>query len=683
MSEMENNGFYRLLNDEEIGQLVHQGCTSSNWNLVKVSYDFIPDNIENSKFTGHIRLNSFTHSVKLVGGITFKTGIYNAWLHNCEVGKNALIHNVRSYIANYKIGEGVIIHNITTMAVDGETTFGNGLRVETINEGGGREIPIYDHLSTHVAYIMALYRHRPKLISALVEMVDNYSGHVKSDIGTIGAHSRIINCNTILNVKMGPATVIDGSKKLKNGSINSNFEAPVEIGEGVIMEDFIVSSGSRITDATLISKCFVGQGCILDKHYSAVNSLFFANCQGFHGEACSIFAGPYTVTHHKSTLLIAGMYSFLNAGSGSNQSNHLYKLGPIHQGIMERGAKTTSDSYILWPSRVGAFSLVMGRHYKHSDTTDFPFSYIIESNDQSILVPGINLKSIGTVRDSQKWPKRDTRKDSNLLDLINFNLLSPYTVQKMMNGREKLLAIRRTSGEFANVYSYEKMIIEKNALDRGITLYEMAIWKFLGNSLITRLQGKKYTNHKEIQKTLRKDTSLGKGQWVDLSGLLCPFEALDNLLKSIESGETNSLEEVNSALIALHKNYYNYEWTWAVDVLEQFTGKKTEGFTPADIIAVVEKWKESVLGIDRFLYEDAKKEFSLIKMTGFGVDGQNGERELDFAQVRGEFEQNDTVKAIKVHMKTKEDLGNELIERMRSLPNPKNDGTNYVVERMN
>jgi hypothetical protein len=431
------------------------------------------------------------------------------------------------------------------------------------------------------------------------------------------------------------------------------------------MEDFIVGSGTRITDATLISKCFVGQGCILDKHYSAVNSLFFANCQGFHGEACSIFAGPYTVTHHKSTLLIAGMYSFLNAGSGSNQSNHLYKLGPIHQGIMERGAKTTSDSYILWPSRIGAFSLVMGRHYKHSDTTDFPFSYIIESNDESILVPAINLKSIGTIRDSQKWPKRDKRKDSNLLDLINFNLLSPYTIQKMINGREKLLALRKTSGEFANVYSYEKMVIEKKSLDRGILLYEMAIWKFLGNSLITRLQGKEYETNGEIQKTLKEDTPLGKGTWVDLSGLICPFEALDILLQSIESGSITSLEEVNSALTALHKNYYNYEWTWALDILEKFTEKKIGAFTAEDVIMVVEKWKESVLGIDKLLYEDARKEFSLTKMTGFGVDGHNGDREHDFAQVRGEFEKNDTVMAIKVHMKNKERLGNELIDRMK------------------
>ncbi len=666
MNQNSENNQYRALLDEEVGQLVHQGCSSTDWSLVKVSHDFMPENIENTKFTGQIRLNNFNKKVKLIGGIEFNTGIYNAWLHNCEVGKDALIHNVRSYIANYYIGEGVVIHNITLLAVDGETTFGNGIKVETINEGGGREIPMYDFLSTHVAYMMSLYRHRPAMVSSLMKMVGDYTENIKSSRGVIGANSRILNSNNIINVKTGPATCIDGAKKLKNGSVNSNYEAPVWIGDGVIMEDFIVCSGARITDATLISKCFIGQGCILDKHYSAVNSLFFANCQGFHGEACSIFAGPYTVTHHKSTLLIAGMFSFLNAGSGSNQSNHLYKLGPIHQGIMERGAKTTSDSYVLWPSRIGAFSLVMGRHYKHSDTTDFPFSYIIESNDESILVPGINLKSIGTVRDSQKWPRRDNRKDSNLLDLINFNLLSPYTIQKMINGRRKLLAIRKSSGEFASEYSYEKMKIEKRALDRGILLYEMAIWKFLGNSLITRLQGKNYENEEEIRKMLKADTSLGKGYWVDLSGLICPFEALDKLLISIEKGETTTLEEVNSALYSLHKNYYNYEWTWAADVIEEFYGKNCAEFTAVDVITIVERWKESVLGIDRFLFEDANKEFSLTKMTGFGVDGQNGARELDFAQVRGEFEKNDTVTAIKNHMEKKEALGNELITRIKN-----------------
>lgn len=148
------------------------------------------------------------------------------------------------------------------------------------------------------------------------------------------------------------------------------------------------------------------------------------------------------------------MFSFMNAGSGSNQSNHMYKLGPIHQGTLERGAKTTSDSYILWPARVGAFSLVMGRHVNHSDTSNLPFSYLIEQNNTTYLVPGVNLRSVGTIRDAQKWPKRDQRTDTNKLDFINYNLLSPYTVQKMFKGRETLKNLRYASGELSDIYSF-------------------------------------------------------------------------------------------------------------------------------------------------------------------------------------------------------------------------------------
>ena len=64
----------------------------------------------------------------------------------------------------------------------------------------------------------------------------------------------------------------------------------------------------------------------------------------------------------------------------------------------------------------------MGRHVNHSDTSNLPFSYLIEQNNTTYLVPGVNLRSVGTIRDAQKWPKRDGRTDSNKLDFINYNL---------------------------------------------------------------------------------------------------------------------------------------------------------------------------------------------------------------------------------------------------------------------
>ena len=659
---------YRKLTNEEIGQLIIQGCYCEDWNLIEVVPDFISDNVRFTKFSGTNRLGRFEDEITLFGGVRMKTGIVHAHIHNCTIGDNTLISSVKSYIANYTIGKQVIIHNLNQLAVEGKTSFGNGIRVKVINESGGREIPIYDHLSAQVAYILALYRHRMKAVNLLEELISNYVDFISSSVGSISNGVQMINCGTIRNVKIGPYAILEGVAKLENGSINSTAADPVKIGQGAILENFIVCSGTKITDSTLVSNCFIGQGCILDKHYSAVESVFFANCQGLHGEACSIFAGPYTVSHHKSSLLIAGLFSFMNAGSGSNQSNHLYKLGPIHQGVIERGAKTTSDSYILWPSRIGAFSLVLGRHYRHSDTTDFPFSYLIEDKDESRLIPGINLQSIGTIRDSQKWPKRDLRKDTNLLDSINFNLLSPYTIQKMIRGRKILLELLHASGETAPHYTYKGMIIKNSALLRGIELYEKAIWKFLGNSVISRIQRRPINSNDDIQQALKKDTPLGsKSKWLDITGMICPSDAVDHLLDSIEKKGINSLEEVNSAIRSIHENYYTYEWSWAADIIAQFYTTPVTEFTASDVIEVTKRWMKAVLEIDHLLYNDAKKEFSLIKQTGFGIDGDRTVQQLDFDKVRGEFETHAEVSSIRDHMAKKETLGNEVISKMEKI----------------
>jgi len=658
---------YRPLTKEEIDQLKSQDCNSCDWTKIQVAEQFDPGKVKSTKFSGNIKLGVFDKEITFFGGVKKPVGISNATIHNCTIGNNVYIGQIKNYLANYIIEDDVVIENVDMIAVEGESSFGNGVIVEAINEGGGREIPIYDYLSAHTAYILALYRHMPKVIESLEQVIADYTKSVTSSIGLIARGAKLINCRTIINVKIGVNSTIEGVYRLSNGSINSSVEDPVYFGPGVIVEDFIVCSGSKISDATLISHCFIGQGCELSKHYSAENSLFFANCQGFHGEACAIFAGPYTVTHHKSTLLIAGLFSFLNAGSGSNQSNHMYKLGPIHQGIVERGSKTTSDSYILWPAKVGAFSLVMGRHYKNSDTSDLPFSYLIESKDESVLVPGINLRSIGTVRDAQKWPKRDKRKDPNKLDYINFNLLSPYTIQKMINGNKILNGLKMSSGESSDYYSYQSCKINNSSLNTGIKLYKIGINKFLGNSLIKRLEKINFKNNKEIQKRLIPDTPIGTGKWVDLAGLIAPEEIVKKLLSDIENEKITTLEQVDSYFKSIHDNYYTYEWTWVIDILQKRIGKKINEITSWDIIELVEKWKTSVVDLDNMLYEDAKKEFSLNAKTGFGMDGEETVKQIDFEQVRGKFESNITVSATKEHIVKKTNLGNELIERMRKV----------------
>lgn len=658
---------YRHLTNDEIALLQSQQCRAEDWNTVMVHPDFSTDYLHNVRFSGEVRLGLFSHSFVREGGINMHSGIRNAALHNVEVGDNCLIENINNYIANYTIGEQTIIDNCDLIVVDGKSSFGNGIEVAVLNETGGREVVINDKLSAHTAYIMALYRHRPQLIKQLREIALYYSEKHASDRGTIGSNVIISNSGVIKGVRIGDNCRIEGVNLLSNGSINSNSEAPVYVGHGVICNDFIISSGSKVDSGATLSRCFVGQACELGHNYSASDSLFFSNCQGENGEACAIFAGPYTVTHHKSTLLIAGMFSFMNAGSGSNQSNHMYKLGPIHQGTLERGAKTTSNSYILWPSRVGAFSLVMGRHINNSDTTNLPFSYLIEQNNTTHLVPGVNIRSVGTIRDVQKWPKRDRRTDSNRLDLINYNHLSPFTVQKMMNGLEILKGLQHASGELSDTYSFHSTKIKNSSLRNGIRFYTVGIHKFMGNSIIKRLEGLQFSSDEDIRRRLVPDTEIGKGEWADISGLIAPKSEIEKLIGAIESGEITRLKEINAEWERMYRNYYTYEWSWVYEHIEEFYGIAPERLTAADVTSIVEQWRESVVWLDKMIYEDARKEFSLASRTGFGADGSREVKDSDFEQVRGVFESNPFVCATLKHIEDKTALGQEIIDRLAHL----------------
>lgn len=638
---------FRRLTHEEIESLKKQMCSAADWSTIEVAQDFSPEYIRYARFSGNVRLGSFNKEFSLAGGMIKHSGIYYATLHNVVVGDDCCIENVKNYIANYTIGSGTFIENVDIILTDSASTFGNGVEVSVLNETGGCEVMIYDHLSAQLAYLMASCRHRTSLISNICKMIGQYVHSVKSSVGTIGKEVVIADAGYIKNVRIGDCCKIEGASKLKNGTINSNSESPVHVGVGVIGDDFIISSGSEIEDGVTFSRCFIGQACRLGHGYSASDSLFFSNCQGENGEACAVFAGPFTVTHHKSTLLIAGMFSFMNAGSGSNQSNHLYKLGPIHHGVMERGSKTASDSYILWPAKVGAFSLVMGRHVCHQDTSDLPFSYLIEQQSTSYIMPGANLKSVGTIRDAKKWPSRDNRRGPGKLDCINFNLLSPYTIQKMIRGVHILRELKRVSGDTSDYYAYQSGRIKSSSLAKGLQYYGYAIDKFFGNSLITRIMDAEFSTLGELRDAFVPRSEYGDGEWMDLAGMIAPAKAVDDIMTDVESGKTFNLDVLNNRLAALHDEYYHYEWKWASAAMEEYYGFRLSELSVSEISQIIHRWKDSVVTLDRLLYEDALKELTLGGMH--------------------EFESDPFVRSVKEHIEVKSSLASQVLDKLAAI----------------
>ena len=455
--------------------------------------------------------------------------------------------------------------------------------------------------------------------------------------------------------------------KLVDGSINSSEEAPIYIGSGVIMEHFIACSGAVIEGSVFIENCFIGQGSLLKNHFSASNSLFFANCEGFLGEACSVFAGPYTVTHHKSTLLIAGLFSFMNVGSGKNQSNHMYKLGAMHQGIVGRGSKTSSNAYLLWPAHIGPFTFVKGSHYRNLDISSFPFSCLVEDDSGSVLMPALNLANIGTVRDSLKWPARDRRTDSKVPDQIIFAILNPYTVGKMVEGRDILRELKSQREDDLPYYMYHNARIKVSLVNNGIKLYQMGINIYLGNVLMKRLENLELVSLRETVEKLAPSSDKGMGKWVDISGLLAPKAVVDELLDNLERGKNPSLDQIERSLDEMALSYSDWEWNWVFQLIGKEEGKSVNTYDISDLIRIIDHWKEDLSSIHNMLLNDAAKEFSRRSATGFGIDGDETARSIDFKEVRGDFETNKVVVCLKERYD--EDMGraDKLIEALRSL----------------
>lgn len=659
---------YRNLTENEIEILNNNNCTADDWSNISVKKNFKPYQIKNVKFAGKNKLGIFSETIEVVESIQKKCGIENAYIKDCSIGDNVYISNTGN-ISCYNIESEVVIDNVNTLIVTEETSFGNGTEIKVLNADGGRETIIYDRMSSQIAYLQTAYRHDHQFISDLQFLICQYVNSKKSDRGSICRGAKVINSSSIINVNIGEYCTISGIQNLKEGTIVSSKTDPVFIGNGVIAENFIVLSGSKISGGSIIDNSFIGQAVCIDKQFSAENSCFFANSEGFHGEACSLFAGPYTVTHHKSTLLIAAMFSFFNAGSGSNQSNHMYKLGPKHQGIVERGSKTGSFSYMLWPCRIGCYSVVIGKHFTNFNSTDFPFSYILESKGRSILIPAMNLATAGTKRDFAKWPARDRRKTNAKLDLINFNLFTPYTIGKILKGMKILKDLmKKTEGRSKDMIKYNGLFIDKRKLNKAYNKYNLAINIFIGNEFVKQLDKSSELNStSEILNKLNTKNLDNSDKWIDLSGLIASKEIIKKLMESVKKKKINSIDQFSENLKRIDEKYHDLAWIWCLSLIEEKFKKKITQFTKENLIDILHSWAQSIEKFNKMVLYDITKEFSLKNRIGYGIDGDEYCMNREFDTVFGKYEENKFVKNINTETKEILEKSNNYINFVEKL----------------
>ena len=652
---------YRSLTRDEIRALEAQGCAAEAWSNVLVAEGFDCSTVRDVRFCGRVELGRFTGVVEREG-VSKPAGVYDACLVNCTVGDGSRIAHVGVHLANYVIGAGVCIEDAGRVQTRPGATFGNGVEVEALNEGGGREIVLFNELSSQFAHLICLHRFRPKLIERLQAIAEAEAGRVKADRGRIGDGVTIYSVGEILDVNIGGYATVHGSSSLVNGTILSSEDAPTLVGADAQCEEFIIAEGTKVTGGAVVSRSYIGQGCQIGKQYSVEGSVFFANCEGFHGEACSIFAGPYTVTHHKSTLLIAGLFSFYNAGSGTNQSNHMYKLGPVHEGKLERGVKTGSFSYMMWPCRVGPFSVVLGKHTRHFDTSLFPFSLIeATGSGRCSMIPGLNLSVVGTVRDGAKWPARDRRKGKVKRDRISFDVFSPLTVGRMIRASAKLKELQETTDKSVDMVTINGAEVRRVILRSGQKFYRSGIHMYLLDKVVSRLEAGLDAGRSTGEALKVSPDAVYSEQWLDIGGQMMPADRLNALCDAVENGEICDLSGFDAELGRIEQAYEQDEWLWVSRAYEEVFGKGLDELGEADAGRVAELLLSVKTRFLNLILSDAEKEFGEVTRTGFGHDGTAADEAKDFEAVRGTYDGNKFVKQMREEL---EALGRR-VERFR------------------
>lgn len=613
---------YRKLTQGEIDTLVAGGCEAEDWQCVEVaSVGFDAKRVRRVRFSGLVSLGS-------------AVDLRDAAIHDCAVGDAVHIAGIRTTLSGYEIGRGARLVDIGSMTYRAGATAGNGVRVAVANENGGRTIPLFDGLTAQTAHVMVFHRHRTEALSHAFGSIEAYAAQIAAKPrGCVGEGAVVEGCGRIADVRIGDGATVCGAALLQGGTILSHPDAPTEVGVGVMARDFILAPGAHVVDGSFIERCFVGEGCVMEQGFTAIDCLLFANGMFAKGEAVSVFAAPHTASHHKSSLSIACGLSFANIGSGSNMSNHAYKLGAVHQSVAERGCKFGSNSYVQAPAHFGAYSMITGEHRNHPDTHALPFSYLMEEGGQSMLIPAVNLFRTGTLRDARKWPQRDRRSADRPRDLICYDFLNPYLIDRILSAIDLLTQLRDSKPD-AKYYAFGNCSIHRHSLQKGITYYREALDVFVGDYLISG-------------GAIDPSDGPGRGAWIDLAGLVMPVEELEVIVRG-------DLFKADQAFRQVYARYAEYLARFITDRYDLTDADKRRVY--------LDRYATTLETVRHRLSKEAAIEFFGVSQISFGMDNPERDRQSDFLQVRGEITADPFITPLLSEMERKAEQARQLRE---------------------
>lgn len=627
---------YRKLTEDEVDKLKNNGNEASSWDDILVKDPFDPSLVKRNTFYGLCRLGPFEDRMLAFHDFYMPIGITDSTVISSDILSDCAVHHCH-YISHYIIGKESIIYRVGELQTTNHAKFGVGVikegesedlrvSISVMNEAGGREILPFVGMNTADAYIWAKYRDRKTLMKRLTTFTENTVPFRRGVYGIVGRHCVIKSCHIIKDVNFGPAAYVKGCNKLKNLTVDSSEEEPVQLGEGIELVNGIIGRGCRVFYGCKAIRFVMASHSNLKYGARLIHSYLGDNSTVSCCEVLNNLIFPFHEEHHNNSFLIASLVKGQsNMAAGATVGSNHNSRGNDGELCAGRGFWPALSTTLKHDSCFASFTLITKGNYPAELNIPLPFSMVTDNAQRGRreVMPAYwwmyNMYALA--RNSWKFSNRDRRIEKPVS--IETDFLAPDTVNEIINavslmelwtGRSALE--EENSDEYCRQYGRsllkkgEKLRFEVFSDTIEHSPFPVRILKpvkayaayhdmllFYGMKTVS-----KWANDHDLsaQDVLAKSHSSEIEPFENIGGQLVSSARLEKLLSDIEDGRINSWDEVHAEYRHLAEVYEEDRLRHAIAVLEYLAEDEMKSIN--DMLPI---WDEKCTDLNVWIKKEA------------------------------------------------------------------------------
>lgn len=639
---------YRKLTTNEREILIRNGNISSNWDDVLVTDQFIPEQVQQSKFYGLVRIGHMSNSFLEFRDLRLPIGIYNSQIISSDIGDDVAIHHVR-YLSHFILGDEIILSSVNEMETSSAAKFGNGILkdgessdkrivLELRNENAGRSVIPFEGMQAADAYLWSTFKNDNLLQRRFEELTDKEFDTKRGYYSTVGHRTVIKNSNIIKDVKIGSHAYIKGVNKIKNLTINSMEGAYTQIGEGCELVNGIIGFGCRVFYGVKAVRFILSSFSQLKYGARLINSFLGDNSTISCCEVLNSLLFPAHEQHHNNSFLCASfVMGQSNMAAGATVGSNHNSRGADGEIIAGRGFWPGLCVSLKHNSKFASYTLIVKGDFLHELDIRIPFSLVSHdlAKNRLVIIPGYwflyNMYAL--MRNTSKFQNRDKRKLKN--QYLEYDIIAPDTINEVFDALREMeysvgKSLNADKGLGVDYYvqqgkgylqdpdfiinedvplenveaSHRKVVIIK--VKECYTVFRRLISYYCGSLIIDYLSK---NSMEELQAVLDSVAHIKRDEYANLGSQLVPKRDLTALLDRVKSAEIDSWNDVHEYYHVLSREYPLDKLKHSVSSYAEVKGLSSDAWDIPFLKSLIAGTLETKKWINSEIYKTRAKDY--------------------------------------------------------------------------